>query len=195
MQKNKNIEFFGFSTMSFFRSAQPIWGPGKSTNKTKKIGSEAVFSRNDSNHEPNSKANRTSKKNGTQRAKTSKTKNKTDEVQAARQVVEARCSSTGPTPLERRKGTPPFWRRSQRQSKPSSAYPLHAPSTFATLGSHRAPNTWSSCPWYARPFWSDRQKLWQWKRRPPNLRAPYCLQVRTPWNSHGHRRNLAGGGF
>ena len=30
--------------MSFFRSAQPIWGPGKSTNKTKKIGSEAVFS-------------------------------------------------------------------------------------------------------------------------------------------------------
>ena len=43
MQKNKNIEFFGFSKMSFFRSAQPIWGPGKSTNKTKKIGSEAVF--------------------------------------------------------------------------------------------------------------------------------------------------------
>ena len=44
MQKHKNIEFFGFSKMSFFRSAQPIWGPGKSTNKTKKIGSEAVFS-------------------------------------------------------------------------------------------------------------------------------------------------------
>ena len=75
-KKNKNIEFFGFSKMPFFRSAQPIWGPGKSTNKTKKKWLGSRFFRNGSNHEPNSKANRTSKKTGHKEPKQAKQRTK-----------------------------------------------------------------------------------------------------------------------
>jgi len=70
-KKIKTLNFSDFQKCRFFAPRNLFEAPVRAPTKPKKLARKPFF-RNDSNHEPNSKANRTSKKNGTQRAKTSK---------------------------------------------------------------------------------------------------------------------------